>query len=97
MNQYLTFLTANRATFLDDATDEENKIVGQHFDYVKDLLAQGRLILAGRCQNEPLGIVVFEAEDDEEANRLMHADPAVDAGVFDAEVHSYHVALLRGQ
>ena len=97
MNQYLTFLTASRATFLDDMTEEENQIVEHHFEYVKSLLAKGRLILAGCCQNEPLGIVVFEAEDDEEAHRLMHADPAVKAGIFDAEVHPYHVALLRGQ
>ena len=97
MNQYLTFLTPTRATFLDDATEAEYKIVDQHFEYLKGLLAEGRLILAGRCQDGPLGIVVFEANDDEDARELVESDPAIRAGVFQAEMRPYRVALLRGQ
>ena len=97
MEQYIIFLTPTRDSFLKDATPQELSIVDQHFDYLKNLLAKGRLILAGRCQDKPLGIVVFEAEDAQAARTVMLNDPAVQAGVFKAEVQAYRVALLRTQ
>ncbi len=95
MNQYIYFVTPTRETFLDDATAEELEIVERHFDYLKDLLTQGRLILAGRCQDGPPGIVVFEAEDAVAAREAMLGDPAVKAGIFQAELRPYRVALMR--
>lgn len=96
MNEYIYFVTPVRETFLDDATSEELEVVEHHFEYLKDLLAKGQVILAGRCQDGPNGIVVFEAESDAAARELMENDPAVKACVFTAELHPYRVALLRG-
>ncbi|MBU0719308.1 MAG: hypothetical protein KJ749_13750 [Planctomycetes bacterium] len=95
VKEYVCLLTPVRETFLDDATDEENRIVEEHFRYLEDLLAKGRLILAGRCLDGPPGIVVFEAESADAAEGIMNNDPAVKAGIFRAEVHPYRVALLR--
>ncbi len=58
------------------------------------MLADGRLTLAGRTQEEiPFGIVIFEAET--EARAIMEGDPAVQAGVMSATLHPYRVALIR--
>ncbi len=95
MRQYVIFLTPVRETFLEDATPEELEIVERHFEYLKDLLGKDRLILAGRCQDGPPGIVVFEAEDTGAACVVMENDPAVKAGVFTAELRPYSVALMR--
>ena len=77
--------------------ESELAVVDQHLDYLKGLLSTGCLILAGRCQDGPPGIVVFEAEDADAATSVMQNDPAVRAGVFKAELRPYRVALLRGR
>jgi len=93
--QYIIFLTPTRDSFLKDATPDELSIVAQHFDYLKGLLAGGQLILAGRCQDKPLGIAVVEARDAAAAQAVAQNDPAVRSGVFQAQVEAYRVALLR--
>jgi uncharacterized protein YciI len=97
VKEFIVFLRASRETFLDDATAEEMEIVERHFHYLKDRLAEGRLILAGRCQDTPLGIAIFEADDENDARKQVAYDPAVQAGVFQAEVRPYGVALMRGR
>lgn len=97
VKEFIVFLRPQRDTFLDDATAEETEIVTRHFHYLEGLLAQGTLILAGRCQDTPLGVVIIEAEDERKARELADRDPAVQAGVFRAEVMSYRVALSRSR
>lgn len=97
MGEFVYFCRPTRDTFLEDATEAELTVVAQHFEYLKDLHAEGKLILAGRCQDGPPGIVVFEAENTAAATAIMRKDPAVRAGIFEAELHPYHVALMRGR
>jgi uncharacterized protein YciI len=98
MPQYLCILTPSRPTFVDDATDAEQRTVGAHFEHLSDALAAGSLILAGRTlDHPPTGIVVFAAESDEAARAFIDADPAVKGGVFAASVRPYRVALLSGR
>ncbi len=79
-------------------TDKDNQIVADHFLRLQQLLADGTLILAGRTLNEGetmFGIVILEAESEEEARRLMNEDPAVKKGVMTASLFPYRVALIR--
>lgn len=77
-------------------TDDDNRIVNEHFDYLKNLLSQNRLILAGRTTNEnKFGIVIFEAETNENAQDIMNNDPAVLNGIMTSELFPYRVALIR--
>lgn len=81
-------------------TDEDNKIVGEHFRNLQDMLEEGTLILAGRTTNEDstmFGIVIFEATSREEAEKIMLSDPAVSKGIMTAELFPYRVALMRNQ
>lgn len=67
-----------------------------HFEYYKELHNKGALILAGRTQEPPhTGILVFEAEHEIAAHEVVSLDPAVIAGVFQARVQPYQVALMR--
>lgn len=97
MQEFVYFVVPSRPTFLQDATEAELAVVAEHFEYLKGLLAAGRLVLAGRCQDGPPGIVVFEARDADAARQVAADDPAVRAGVFTAEVRPYRVALIRGR
>lgn len=79
-------------------TERENKIVGEHFTKLQSLVNKGVVILAGRTLNEDesqFGIVIFEAENEEEAKIIMNSDPAVEKGIMTAELFPYQVALMR--
>jgi uncharacterized protein YndB with AHSA1/START domain/uncharacterized protein YciI len=111
--QFVYFVTPARDDFFDTgATPAEAKIIGEHFEYLKDLLADGTLILAGRSTGPPRypsgkgmaalempapGIVIFEAEDADSARKIMEGDPAVCEDVFKARVHAFGLALERGE
>ena len=82
------------------ATENEKKIVGEHFDYLKQLTNNGTVILAGRTKNtdtSSFGIVIFQAESEEAARVIMNEDPAVKNRVFRAELFPYAMALFNSR
>lgn len=79
-------------------TVQDEEIVQRHFERLKEWTDNGKVILAGRTLNEEenaFGIVVFEADDEEQAKAFMIEDPAVAEGIMTAELFPYRVALLR--
>jgi uncharacterized protein YciI len=97
MADWLCIIRPPRPTFMEDSTPEEDAVMSAHFEYLKGLLAEGRLILAGPSLDPPFGIIVFEADDEEEARRVIAGDPSVAAGVQTPELHPYRASLLRGR
>ena len=80
----------------DGPTEREAATIAEHFEYLQRLHATGVVLMAGRTLNndaQAFGIVVFTAESEHVALRLMQADPAVCAGVMKAELFPYRVAL----
>ena len=79
-------------------TDQENKIVQNHFEELQRLQKIGKLILAGRTldmDSSGFGIVILEVDSEEEARMLMENDPAVKEGIMTATLFPYRVALIR--
>ena len=74
-------------------TDEQNKIAGEHFLYLKNLLSDNVMILAGRTiEEDTFGIVVFKAETRDDALQIMNNDPAVKNKLMTAELHEFSLA-----
>ena len=96
MAEWVYVLRPPRQSFVDDMTDEESAVMREHFGYLKQLLADGKLILAGPSLGPVFGLAVFEAGDEAEARRIMAGDPAVSSGVQSAELSPFRVSLLRG-
>ena len=100
MNQFAYLLRPRRAKMLTEGpTDDEARLVGEHFAWLQGLLAAGSLKLAGRATDageRTFGIVVFEAVDMAAAAALMSADPAVRGGVMSAELYPFRIALMAG-
>jgi uncharacterized protein YciI len=71
--------------------------MSEHFQYLKALLHDGTLVMAGPALDAAFGLVVYEAEDEEEARGIMEGDPSVAAGVMSATLHPYRTSLLRGR
>ncbi|RAP74353.1 YciI family protein [Paenibacillus montanisoli] len=81
-------------------TDETRAVVGRHFQYLKQHLEQGALIMAGRTSpvdETTFGIVVFKSANLDEARGFMRQDPAVAESVMTAELFPFHVALSTMQ
>ena len=99
MSQWLYRIQPVRNTMLSEgSTPEEDEAASRHFNYLKDLLEKGVLVLAGRTlntDNSSFGICIFEAEDEAAARKIMEADPAVQMRVFRAELYPYRVALIK--
>jgi uncharacterized protein len=95
--QFIYFIEPARPDMPLNATEEEQAIVGQHFQYLKGQLEARNLILAGRTMEPPfIGIAIFEADDEADAKRFAASDPAIAQGVFIlTRLQSYGVALLR--
>jgi len=95
MAHFLGIYRPPRSTFPGDATPEEERAIGAHFQYLKGLLAEGKLILAGPCEDASMGLALFETKDEAEALAIVSADPAVTSKVFTCEIKAYRVSLLR--
>lgn len=97
--QFLYKIRPTRPEMLiEGPTEQESAIISQHFNYLKDFLDRGVVLLAGRTLNtdeSSFGIVIFEAGSEEAAQALVDNDPAVSQGVMRAELFPYRVALMR--
>ncbi len=99
MAEFVYLLEPTRPEMPEQPTENEQAVVREHFDHLTRMLENGRLILAGRTLSpgSVLGMVVFEAESEDEARQTMANDPAVAKGVMRATLHPYRVALARGR
>ncbi len=97
MANWLYILRPPRQTFSDDMTEDERQITQAHVAYLQKLLDAGNLVLAGPSLSPLFGVVVLEAEDEDEARRIMSADPFVSSGLQTAELSPFRVRFLRGR
>ncbi|CAN5457957.1 hypothetical protein BH10BAC5_BH10BAC5_10180 [soil metagenome] len=79
----------------ENMSEETSQIMSRHFNYLKELQKNQKLILAGPCLDRAFGIEIFEAENEEEAEMIMKNDPSVSEGVMEAELHPFRVSLIR--
>jgi uncharacterized protein len=95
MAEFVYLIRPTRKNFIETMTQKENEIMNQHFEYLKNLLSENKLILAGPCLDGAFGIVVIQAESIEVARNIMENDPSVNERIMISELHPYRVSLLR--
>jgi uncharacterized protein YciI len=97
MPQFFYRIQPTRLAMLTEgATEAEACIIGEHFNYLGKLVAEGVVLMAGRTltkDEKTFGIVIFAAASEAEAGALMQNDPALKLGVMTAELFPYRVAL----
>ena len=87
-----------REDFLINWTAEDEKIMGEHFQYLKQLLTEGKLIVAGPITNEkkPFGIIILKCDSLDEAKEIMKKDPSVISGIQNLElVEPFRLSLYK--
>ncbi len=91
--QFILVYRPLRSTFLDDQTEEESAIIGEHFKYLQQLHREGVLIMAGRCEDATFGIAIIYADSESEAQKITESDPAIKGKVFTGELRAFKTAL----
>ncbi|HMG74821.1 MAG TPA: YciI family protein [Pyrinomonadaceae bacterium] len=73
------------------AEPQRNQILQQHFANVISMLGTGKAVIAGPMGDDTglAGIFILRSKTAEEAKAWVDADPAVDAGLFTAEMHPW--------
>jgi uncharacterized protein YciI len=98
MPEWIYFLHAPRDNFAATMTDEERAVWSDHFVRLKQMLADGSLILAGPTLGSiNTGVTVFEAPDEATARKVMDDDPCIRAGMAAGELRPFRLSLLRGR
>lgn len=96
MSEYIYLIHPYRGEFFENPTPHEQAVMTAHFEYLNQAKAQGVIILAGSCQDESFNLVVFKADDEENARAFMMNDPVVCSDVMMAELHPIKVSLRGG-
>ena len=73
--------------------------MGDHFQYLKKLTAEGKVVIAGPSINgeKTFGVIIVETDTEEEARTIMENDPSYKAGIQKGEVLPFRIAILRGK
>ncbi len=80
---WLVVLRAARA-----GIDEEREMLEAHWDYLRRLHAEGKLVVAGPSWtgDDPYGVGVFDLRERAEVEALLAEDPAITSGAMRAEI-----------
>lgn len=98
MPEWIYFIHPPRENFAETMTDEESAVWREHFARLKQLMADGVLVLAGPTLGRVNdGIAIIEAPDEEAAREIMNADPTIAKGFATGELRPFRVSLLRGR
>jgi uncharacterized protein YciI len=96
--EWIYFIHPPRENFAATMTAEEKAVWAEHFTRLQGLLADGQLILAGPTLGPTnTGISIFEAADEEAAQKFMAEDPVILSGFARGELRPFRVSLLRGR
>lgn len=90
----------DRLEKVENWTDKDNKIVGEHFNNLLRLKNEGSLLLAGKTagnDKNTFGAVIYKAESFEEAEKIMLQDPAIHKGIMTGKLWEYNVAIHNAQ
>jgi len=96
MPEYIYLIHPLRHAFFESPTELEDQVMDAHYEYLKQALADGRVLLAGPCLDETFGVVVLQAENEQAARDFMLNDPSVSSNVMMAELHPMKVSLIKG-
>ena len=79
-------------------TEAERSAFEAHAAWLRGLLADGALLVAGPCLGQVnTGIAIFEAPDAETAQRIVAGEPVTSSGYMRGDLRPYRLGLLRGR
>jgi len=75
-------------------TPGEERIMTDHYFYLKELTAKKKVITAGPVFDPVFGLIILQTESEEEARSIMDNEPSVVQGVHTYKISPMRVSLL---
>jgi uncharacterized protein YciI len=100
MPQFIIRLFPRRGVALvKDPTPQERAIMSAHRSYMEMLANRGQLVLTGVSEStgDIDGLLIVEADSEDEARQLMDNDPFVLGELVRAELRPFRTVLARAQ
>lgn len=98
MAEWIYFIHPPREDFAATMTEAEVEVWDRHWERIKQLYAEGSVVLVGpTLGRDNTGICVFEAPDEAAARAFMEGDPTIAEGFARGELRPFRVSLLRGR
>ena len=99
MSWYLYRLLPDRADFADTMTDAERAAMFAHVEYWRRPLDEGRVLIYSPVADpqHSWGLAIVQADSTAELEELRAGDPAVRAGVADADFLLLPMPVVAGQ
>lgn len=97
MRAFVFSLTAPRASFALDMTDEEREIMGHHAAYWQPFIDSGQMVIFGPVLDSTgsWGLGVVEADDEDELRAFAAGDPAVTSATAHIEIGEMLAGFVR--
>ena len=98
MAEWIYFIHPPRDNFAATMTDQERAVWAVHFERLQRMFDDGTVIVVGPTLGpKNTGICIFEAPDEEAAQRIMAEDPVLTGGFAEGELRPFKLSLLRGR
>ncbi len=98
MSEWVFFMHPPRDDFMVTMTSAERAAFDAHAGWLRGLLADGALIVAGPCLGTVnTGIAIFEAPDEESARQIVAGEPVTSGGHMRGDLRPYRLGILRGR
>ena len=90
-------LLGTREDWPENMTPEEEKVMDDHFQYLKDLTFKKKVLMAGPCFEPVFGLLVLQAESEKDAMDIVSHDPSISSGVmtFSSGVTSFFTLIAN--
>jgi len=87
-------LLGTRDGWPNNMTPEEESIMTEHFHYLKDLVKQKKVLMAGPVFEPVFGLIIVRADSKAQARELVEKDPSVVHGLHTFEISPMRVSLV---
>ncbi len=92
MRSYFLVILKTGSSTLEDK-DKLNEIFKGHFDFIKQMVSEKKLIIAGplgKNDKSYRGIYIFTVPTQEEVEALLQSDTSIKENIFDVEIYPWY-------
>ena len=92
---WLVLLRPVREAMAFEPTEDESRVIGEHYEHLQALRLAGKLVVAGPSPvpGDPIGIEILDVEDEDEVRAIVDGDPAVASGLMTAEIRPFRISV----
>ncbi len=91
---YFVKLLGTRPHWPDNMTEDEAKIMSEHFMYLKKQVFDKKIITAGPVFDPIFGLVILQVQSEDEAREIISKDPSISSGLMTYEISAMKLSLL---